>query len=321
MGENTKISWATHSWSPWWGCSRVSPGCEHCYAESFAKRVGHSVTGSKLPIWGASADRRFMSDEHWKQPLRWNRKAERAGVRARVFCASMADVFEPGRDRVGALMNSERAKLWKLIEATPNLDWLLLTKRPAMISRFVPYGWMVEGCPSNVWLGTTAEDQKRADERIGTLLEVPAAIRFISYEPALEAVDFSPWIDPMKVASSSRPLDWIIVGGESGPKARRFDVAWARDVLRAARGTATSLFVKQLGANAHDSARSIVGGWAPGDSEPDTRLRFKDRAAENWLEWPAEFRVREIPIPFPHRPAHLHPSVDRITLSSEVLPA
>src|SRR5688500_18924379 len=122
MGKNSKIEWTNHTFNPWWGCTRVSAACKHCYAEAWAKRVGKKV-------WGPKAPRRFFGDAHWAGPLKWNREAEEGGIRARVFCASMADVFEARKD-----LQEPRAQLWKLIEKTPHLDWLLLTKRPHKIA-------------------------------------------------------------------------------------------------------------------------------------------------------------------------------------------
>src|SRR5688572_21886599 len=117
MGESTTITWTHHSWNPWWGCVKVSEGCKNCYAESFSKRACHD-------IWGPGSQRRFFGDKHWAEPIKWDRAAEKAGERRRVFCASMADVFEDRPDLV-----EPRRRLFELIRATPNLDWLLLTKR------------------------------------------------------------------------------------------------------------------------------------------------------------------------------------------------
>lgn len=168
MGANTKIAWTDHTFNCWWGCQRVSLGCENCYAETFAKRYGTA--------WGPSADRRFFPDKHWNEPRKWNRLAMAAGIRKRVFCASMADVFEARSD-----LDAQRARLWTLISETPGLDWLLLTKRPQNIKLMLPKGLD----RSNIWLGTTAENQENADERIPHLLRNRAAKLFVSYEPAL----------------------------------------------------------------------------------------------------------------------------------------
>ena len=189
MAKNFRIEWTTHTFNPWWGCVKVSPACKHCYAESWAKRVGKNV-------WGINADRRFFGDKHWAEPLKWNVAAGASGQRMRVFCASMADVFEDRRD-----LDVHRERLWKLIEATPNLDWLLLTKRPELVTRFAPWR---DDWPPNVWLGTTVEDQKNAEERLPYLTSIPAAVRFISAEPLLGPVEIGPWADQ---------LDWVITGG------------------------------------------------------------------------------------------------------------
>jgi protein gp37 len=191
MGEQTAIAWTDHTFNPWWGCTRVSPGCEHCYAETFAKRVGQDV-------WGKNADRRFFGDKHWAEPIKWNAKAAQSGRRERVFCASMADVFEDRPE-----LAEHRARLFDLIMfETPWLDWQLLTKRPQNVLDMVPPRWLdahayygTNGWPANCWIGTTVEDQERADERIPWLLSIPAAVRFLSCElPAdrrgLVAVDF-----------------------------------------------------------------------------------------------------------------------------------
>src|ERR1700675_2662026 len=193
MRKETSIAWCDHTFNPWWGCQRVSPGCEHCYAETFAKRLGKK-------IWGPTADRRFFSDAHWNEPLKWAFAARREGVRRRVFCASMADVFEDRHD-----LENQRERLWKLIKVTPDLDWLLLSKRPENFDKFLPWGSRAIGhcharttcnwCSgpwSNIWLGCTAEDQRRLDERSPILLDTPAAVRFISAEPLLGPLQFHP---------------------------------------------------------------------------------------------------------------------------------
>ena len=126
MAKNSTIEWTSHTFNPWWGCTKVSPACDHCYAEVWARRTGHRV-------WGAGTPRRHLSDQYWDQPLRWDRDAETLGFRARVFCASMADVFEWGHG-----LQASRKRLWNLIERTPNLDWLLLTKRPHLVKQTGP---------------------------------------------------------------------------------------------------------------------------------------------------------------------------------------
>ena len=159
MAENSAIEWTDHSFNPWIGCTRVSPGCVHCYAETLAdKRHGWVA-------WGPKGNRKRTAPANWRKPLTWNRRAEREGVRYRVFCASLADVFDPHP----SIPQEWRAELWALIQETPSLDWQLLTKRPENVMRMVPALWQVE-FPPNVWIGTSVEDQERADERIPELV-------------------------------------------------------------------------------------------------------------------------------------------------------
>ncbi len=161
MSDVTAIEWTDHTFNPWWGCSRVSPACRFCYADRDAQRYGHQV-------WRRHGPRRMLSEANWQRPLRWNRDAERAGIPAKVFCASMADVFEDHPD-----VAAPRERLWGLIEATPWLIWQLLTKRPENIARMVPWGgeW-----PPHVWVGTSVENQRYADERIPVLVSAPGCI-------------------------------------------------------------------------------------------------------------------------------------------------
>lgn len=239
MGANSKIEWTTHTFNPWWGCVRVSEACKHCYAESWAKRVGQD-------LWGPGSDRRFFTDNHWREPLKWNRAAAGVTERPRVFCASMADVFEDRPDLV-----SHRDRLFDLIEATPNLDWLLLTKRPQNVCRLARWG---QDWPSNVWLGTTVELQKRAEELLPYLEEIPAAVRFISAEPLLGPLSIERWL--------GSTIDWVITGGESGPKARPASPEWFRALLRQCMEADVAFHFKQW------------GDWAPGEAENLPRARI-----------------------------------------------
>lgn len=174
MGAETKIEWCDHTFNPWIGCTKVSPGCANCYAAVNTFTRAQRAHGREL--WGPDAARHVTSEAKWREPIRWDAAAKAAGIRRRVFCASMADVFEDRPD-----LAEPRARLAYVIGKTPNLDWLLLTKRPENIARL----WITDVVPPNVWLGTTVEDQERADERIPHLLAVPAAVRFLSVEPLL----------------------------------------------------------------------------------------------------------------------------------------
>jgi len=257
MGEKTGIAWTDSTFNPWHGCQRVSPGCENCYAEALDHRLGRSNWG---PVSGG-ANRQAMSEGYWKEPLRWNRQAEKAQRRHRVFCASMCDVFE---DTDHPVVIAARARLWFLIQTTPWLDWQLLTKRPENFKRLLPWGIANDPWP-NVWLGVTSEDQRRADERIPILLDTPAVIRFVSYEPALEFVDFEHLhmqgiteIDAVRGTHGViRPhggkcerLDWVIVGSESGHGARPARLEWYDRVRKLCQDTGVVFFGKQH-ANAH----------------------------------------------------------------------
>lgn len=213
MGRNSSIEWTHHTFNPWWGCTKVSPGCEHCYAETWARRVGED-------IWGAKQSRRFFTEHHWSEPLKWNADAKSEGSRKRVFCASMSDVFEGRKD-----LDPWRARLWTLIGNTPSLDWLLLTKRPQNIENYVPW---TKAWPTNVWIGTSVEDQERANERIPILLKYPARYRFLSCEPLLGLVDLGQWTE--RLPKDLNQIDWVIAGGESGPNARAMLPGWARQL-------------------------------------------------------------------------------------------
>lgn len=175
-----------------------------------------------MNLWGLTGPRRMFGEQHWKEPLRWNRVAAARGTRARVFCASMADVFEDRDD-----VDDARARLWETVAATPALDWLLLTKRPENAAGMVPWvSW-----PSNVWLGATVESDEWAHKRIPALLAVPASIHFLSCEPLLERLHLAPWFDAvLKGRFGSSRVDWVILGGESGAHARPMQPDWARTV-------------------------------------------------------------------------------------------
>jgi protein gp37 len=238
MGETTAIAWTDHTFNPWWGCERVSPGCQNCYAEAFAKRTGNVV-------WGKKADRRRFGDKHWQEPLKWDRQAEKDGKRHLVFCASMADVFE---DRIDHL--EDRRRLFDLIEGTPHLTWQLLTKRPENVLNMVPLHW-IGGWPAHAWIGTTVEDQQRADERIPHLARIPAPVRFLSCEPLLGYVDLINHVEG---------VDWVIVGGESGPGHRPLDIENARTMRDQCRMWDVPFFFKQVGGHHPTTGGDLLDG-------------------------------------------------------------
>lgn len=225
MGADSKIEWTDHTFNIAWGCEKVSPACDRCYAESWAKRAG-------LAVWGADAPRRIMSPTHWKAPLKWDAAAKKAGVRARVFCSSMADVFE-----AHPTIAEQRARLWPLIEGTPNLQWLLLTKRPENVAPMVPISWLT-AWPANVLPGFTAENQEwfdRRHEHAFKLHFMTAAPWFVSYEPALGPINFR----------GMHGISWLIIGGESGGGARPMMAGWVRSARDQAVAAGVPFFLKQ----------------------------------------------------------------------------
>lgn len=295
MGKETKIEWCDHSFNAWWGCTKVSPACDNCYAEIWAKRTGFQ------DLWGVNAGRRTFGVKHWAEPLKWNKAAKGAVVRPRVFCNSMADVFD-NHDGV----TEARHQLWALIQATPNLDWLILTKRIGNVVRMLPADWG-EGW-SNVWLIISVCDQHEADRDIVKLLQTPAAVRGISAEPLLGRIDLYSFqkgvctqCAGMGEVAASGPtttfpedddglercydcggtglwednpgLDWVIAGGESGGRARPMDLFWAENLRTECAAQEIPFFMKQL-------------------SEADRPKDFKDFGS-----FPEPLRVREWPKP------------------------
>jgi len=270
MGERTTISWTDHTFSPWWGCDEVSPGCDHCYARTLAGRFE-----PKVKLWGSVAEggARLVFDNkprHWNEPLGWNKRAAKAGVRERVFCASMADVF----DNHPAVVD-ERASLWSLIHKTPALDWLLLTKRIGNVKRMVHEPWLRGHWPSNAWLGITVVNQEEADRDIPKLLELPAPVRFLSIEPMLGPVDLmlsmpivpgGKW-DALRCSSH---IDWVICGGESGRQARPMHPAWARSLRDQCGKAGVPFHFKQW------------GEWGPVDSEKNPAANRPGSPPPNW---------------------------------------
>jgi len=305
MSENSKIEWTHHTFNPWWGCVRVSPGCEHCYAETFSKRVG-------LKVWGATAERRFFGAKHWAEPYKWDKAAEKAGERHRVFCASMADVCEDHRDpRIQSMLNGARRELARLIENTPNLDWLLLTKRIENFRECFPVELFTgHQYPKNIWPGTTCEDQPRYDARIRHLLELREfSRRFISYEPALGPIDFRMGGMSMPDYAEHNPLaklDWLIYGGESGGNSRPNEVAWARSARKQCAQAGTAFLLKQLGAvPLVEAGRQRYWDWRHVQRPENKlfteherglwRLHLNDRKGGDLSEWPEDLRVRQFP--------------------------
>lgn len=334
MGDVTKIEWCDYTFNPWVGCSKVHAGCANCYAEADFDKRRHFAQ------WGPHGTRVKTSAANWAKPPKWNRRDHRCmncgklcfregvhpnevrsqccnanavPVRPRVFCASLADVFEdwdgPVYDskgnvlfrsdggRVGPMaahhsherivqltMANLRRELFALIDATPNLDWLLLTKRPQNIRRM----WVDEKIPwratgqwhrDNVYLLTSISDQPTADAMIPELLKCRdlARVLGVSLEPQLGPIDITWWVN--------QGLGWVIVGGESGPGARPCQVGWIRSIVEQCRVADVRCFVKQLGAEPRPSALPC-----------DVRVRaIRDKKGGNPQEWPEDLRVREFP--------------------------
>lgn len=308
MGQDSNIEWTHHTFNPWMGCTKVSAGCTNCYAENLMDTRYGKVK------WGDNGTRVIKKD--WSEPRKWNKLAAAAGERHRVFCASLADVFEDRPEFV-----APRARLFELIAATPHLDWLLLTKRPQNIIRLWPGTGSVpaktievggHAVLPNVWLGTSVENQATADERIPHLLRVPAAVRFLSVEPLLGAVSLNalgtgcvlevvgqrtkPVIidclsgNAMNDQREWRRIDWVIVGGESGAKARPCDIAWVRSIVEQCKAANVPCFVKQLGSrplfDPPSEKRRQLGSYLH---------NINDRKGGHMAEWPEDLRVRELP--------------------------
>jgi|SRR3990172_65654 len=212
MGGKTKIRWTDHTLDFWWGCLKVSPGCEHCYAETFSKHVGRN-------IWGPSqTTERWRTKSPWLDCLKWDKKARRDGIRRKVFCQSMSDFFEDHPQ-----VTSWRWHALRILEGFTSLDVQLLTKRIENVTQMVPDSWL-ENWPSHILIGTSVENQEYADKRIHELLKIPAAVRFLSAEPLL---------GPIRLPDSFLSLGkktWVIVGGESGPNARPMHPQWVRNL-------------------------------------------------------------------------------------------
>ena len=249
MAETTGISWTDATFNPFIGCTAVSSGCDHCYAKTLVERWGRDFS-----------TRRRTAPANWRGPLKWNRQAEAAGVRRRVFCASLADVFD------NQVPEQWRDDLWALILFTPWLDWQLLTKRPQNIAKMLPATWG-RGW-QNVWLGTTVENQEEADRRIPHLVAVPARVHFLSCEPLLGPLNLWRWIGVhhhpdndrgtpearsaldaiVRAARAHRgSLPWVICGGESGAAARPMNPQWARDLRMQCEAASVPFFFKQNG--------------------------------------------------------------------------
>lgn len=268
MAETSAIEWTDSTFNPWIGCTKISPACDHCYAEALMDTRHHRVK------WGGERSR--TSAGNWQQPRRWQKQADaffaEHGRRQRVFCSSLADVFD------NQVPTEWRDDLWALIRDTPALDWLLLTKRPQNIEKMLPIYPVWGEIKGRVWLGTTVEDQKRANQNIPHLIKHDAAVRFVSIEPMLGPIDLNyvdfmrdcpqdcehGHVDPSTNAFECRRcedtgktdelgIDWVIAGGESGPQARPSHPDWFRSLRDQCAAAGVPFLFKQW------------GEWAPGE--------------------------------------------------------
>ncbi len=311
MGKDSGIQWTTHTFNPWRGCTRVSEGCKFCYAELLSKR-----NPAVLGIWGPNGTRVVAADSQWRSVLGWNQEARKAKERHRVFTASLSDVFE---DWQGPMLNSQGKQLWiepkdpqelfricenkdgsflphecffpismgdvrrrlaKLISSTPYLDYLLLTKRIENANDMLYEMWFADvHWPKNIWLGTTVEDRK-AKARIDLLRESLAPIKFLSIEPLIEDLG----------DLDLRGIDWVIVGGESGSKARPFDISWARSIRDQCRAFGVAFFMKQVGSNPGITNYPLASVATHASWKPD------DSHGGDITEWPEDIRIRQFPL-------------------------
>jgi protein gp37 len=268
MAENSKIQWTDHTFNPWIGCTKVSPACDNCYAENM---------GARLQVkWGPGQSRFRTGKTYWNDPIRWDKKCAQTGTRARVFCASLADVFD------NEIPPEWRADLFRLIRATPNLDWLILTKRignaPAMIERALTEGHLLTSREPfwpwpNVRIGISVGTQLEASRDIEKMLKLNTK-NFISFEPLLERIEVPPEL--------MCQVQWAILGGESGHKARDMNISWLVSLMADCHTYGVKPFVKQLG------ARCV---W---DDNHEWRLII-DKKGGDMAEWPTALRVREFP--------------------------
>lgn len=318
MGANSHIQWCDATFNPWEGCTKVSEGCKFCYAETRDKRFTGGIH------WGKGAPRRRTSAGNWKEPIRWDEAAkwddasrDLAGMnehRPRVFCASLADWLD------NEVPIEWLAELLALVLKCDNLDWLLLTKRPELWATRIEAaqnwhfdrgdrnvaGWLSDWrrhgiVRTNIWLGTSVEDQKWADIRCPLLLQIPAKVRFLSMEPLLGPVELPPqWLAPAHEGHEPFGINWVIIGGESGSH-RKFSVDACRAIMGQCRAAGVPVFVKQLGRQPFTMTEPAgVHSWKNQNMDVppvfEWNWNLKDRGhGGNWDEWPEDLRVRELP--------------------------
>ncbi len=319
MAENSKIEWTHHTFNPWRGCTKISAGCTNCYAETLSHR-----NPKTLGVWGDKGTRVIASEAYWREPIKWNAAAVKAGERHRVFCASLADVFEDRPE-----LDEPRQRLFDLILQTPQLDWLLLTKRPEVMREFLigeAYRISAPGLTNshvwdcgwpNVWLGVSVEDQAAVKARGPILLSIPAAVHFLSVEPLLGPIDAADYLHffhgnrgNVKQWPCGKRVAWVIVGGESGHNARPMHPEWARSLRDQCTQAGVPFFFKQWGEfvsythcgchadeiSKHKNVSLNIDGRHLDDADDDTQAALmvrvgkkaagRELAGRSWDEFP-----------------------------------
>jgi protein gp37 len=272
MGEVTGILWTDHTFNPWEGCQKVGPGCDHCFAEARNARFG----GGAAPNWGPDAPRRLTSRENWNLPRRWNRAAIVDGRRDKVFCASLADVFDNAVDPIW------RANLFDVVDDCKQLDWQILTKRIGNAEKMVPLPWRAKW-PGHVWLIITVVNQTEADRDIPKLIRLKQ-----KFGIGIVGLSIEPLLGPLDISAYLPFLDWVIVGGESGNEARPMHPAWVQALRDQCAAAGVAFFFKQWGEWAPSTPEAAYGnprsGWRGLAGHPHVA-----RAAELYPEAGAAF--------------------------------
>lgn len=284
----TLIEWTDETWNPirarrrdgtgkvGWACVRVSPGCVNCYAATQNRSGWAGGTRLDYTVPDLAKVETYVDVDVLRAPLRWRKSR-------RIFVCSMTDLFGEW------VTDDEVDEVWASMLLARRHTFQVLTKRPDRMRAYVRSRYAGDdGAPPHIWLGTSVEDQQRADERIPHLLDTPAAVRFLSCEPLLGAVDLSRWqLVDQPAGVTIRTLDWVIVGGESGPRARPMDLAWARSLVEQCRVAGVAPFVKQLGR--YPIIKPALYG------NPHTQLVLRESHGRDMAEWPEDLRVREWP--------------------------
>jgi protein gp37 len=301
MGD-TSIQWTDKTWNPVRGCSRVSEGCRNCYAEKVAARfsdAGMAYEGLATRGPARWTGKVRLIEGHLNDPLKWREPR-------RVFVNSMSDLFHE------SLSITHQTDIFEVMAKCPQHTFQILTKRADQLYRMkqigvgVAYRLGKESVPDfwplpNVWLGVSVEDQKTADQRIPLLLQTPAAVRFISAEPLLSPVNLYNYLDRPGLYDATQRIDWVIVGGESGPGARPIELSWARSLAGQCRVAGVACFMKQLGARPFVDANEWHNNLPLRSYQDDhalpgkVKLALRDRKGGDITEFPADLRVREFP--------------------------